>query len=152
MKRLLEAGLTAKPEKCRLAMGEVEYRGYRVGGGQVRPTDEKVQAVRNSPRPVTKKDVPRFLGLTGYYRKFIPSYEAIAAPLSDLTKKRQPTELEWTGNCQEAFDQLKSMFCAEPILANPDYYLPFILHTDASERGLRAELFQIVSGGRKTAA
>ena len=54
MKRLLEVRLTAKPEKCRLAMGEVQYLGYRVGGGQVRPTDEKVQAVRNSPMPVTK--------------------------------------------------------------------------------------------------
>ncbi len=62
-----------------------------VGGGQVRPTEDKVQAIKDSTRPFTKKNVQSFLGLTGYYRKFIPNYADIAAPLPDLIKKRQST-------------------------------------------------------------
>lgn len=67
--RLSEAGLTAKPGKCQLGAQQVVYLGYVVGGGQVRPTEDKVRAVKGSARPLTKKDVRSFLGLTGYYRR-----------------------------------------------------------------------------------
>ena len=88
--RLREAGLTAKPEKCQMGMRKCAYLGYVVGGGEVRPQEGKVEAVRRCEVPRTKKDVRMFLGLSGYYRRFIPHYSEIAAVLSDLTRKDRP--------------------------------------------------------------
>lgn len=152
LKRLSKVGLTAKPAKCYLGMRHVRYLGYVVGDGRVQPTKDKVNAVQDSPRPITKKDVRSFLGLSGYYRRFISNYASITAPLSDLTKKGCPTIVEWTEECQEAFEGLKQALCSNPVLANPDYATRFILRTDASERGLGAELFQVVDGQRRTIA
>ena len=150
--RLSEAGLTARPEKCRLGKKHVQYLGYVVGGGQVKPTEDKVKAVSGSSRPITKKDVRGFLGLTGYYRRFIPNYANTAAPLSDLTKKAKPSEVMWTDECEKAFQDLKSALCSYPILANPAYDHCFVLRTDASDRGVGAELFQFIGGQRRTIA
>ena len=102
LKRLQEAGLTAKPSKCHFGMDECTYLGHIVGNGHVRPEKGKVAAVEAFPVPKTKKDVRAFLGLTGYYRKFIPEYATIAAPLTELTKKEQPNCLAWSSGCAEA--------------------------------------------------
>ena len=76
--------------------------------GQIRPLEDKVRAIKDSTRPFTKKDVRCFLGLTGYYRRFIPKYADIAAPLSDLTKKRQSSsEIMWNDESEKAFQKLK---------------------------------------------
>ena len=93
LKRLQEAGLTAKPSKCHFGMDECTYLGHIVGNGHVRPEKSKVAAVEVFPVPKTKKDIRAFLGRTGYYRKFIPEYATLAAPLTELTKKGQPNRL-----------------------------------------------------------
>ena len=83
------------------------------------------------PHTYTPKEVKQFLGLVGYYRKFIPRYADIARLLNALTRK--DTEFEWTDICQKSFDLLKAMVSEEPILVYPDPSKPYILFTDASK-------------------
>ena len=144
----MEAGLTLKPKKCQFGMAECGYLGYIVGGGQVRVEQEKVMAVQNYPRPTSKKEVRSFLGLTGYYRKFIPQYASIAAPLTDLTRKASPNRVHWTSACEIAFSKLKELLCAAPVLRSPDFQKEFILQTDASDRGVGAVLSQVDDEGK----
>ncbi len=146
--RLRERNLTAKPEKCKFGMRECTYLGHIVGNGRVKPDPEKVRAVESFPRPVTKKQVRGFLGLTGYYRRFIENYSRIAAPLTDLTKKSLPDKANWTQDCENAFNRLKLALIQTPILCNPDFDKEFILQTDASDRGAGAVLSQMDTEGR----
>ena len=95
----------------------------------------------------SKKQVRAFLGLTGYYRKFIPGYAEVAAPLTDLTKKNTPNKVQWTDDCEKALCMLKSILCSEPIVKSPDFEREFILQTDASERGIGAVLSQYDDAG-----
>ena len=84
--RLRNAVLTAKLSKCQFPMQQCDYLGHAVGGGTVRPELSEVEAMKSFPTPQTKKQVRAFLGLTGYYRRFIPDFEH-PSPLTDLTKK-----------------------------------------------------------------
>lgn len=102
----------------------------------------KVEAVTAFPVPRTKKDVRSFLGLTGYYRKFIPQYATIASALTDLTRKNGPNCVVWTAECDLAFRKLKELLCSAPVLYAPNYEKEFILQTDASESGVGAVLSQ----------
>ena len=113
-----------------------------VGNGQVWPEISKVEAVQRWPVSTTKKQVRAFLGLTGYYRKFIPHYATVAAPLTDLTKKFAPNSIAWSNACDQAFLTLKSLLCSSPVLFSPDQKKGFILQTDASNRGVGAVLTQ----------
>jgi len=78
--------LTIKQKKCQFGREKVHYMGHVVGGEEVQPELGKVRAVQEYPTPTTKKDVRVFLGLVGYYRRFIPQFASIAAPLTDLTR------------------------------------------------------------------
>ena len=147
--RLRQAGLTAKPRKCQFGMKECTYLGHVVGGGVVKPHVSKLEAVASFPVPKTKKEVRTFLGLSGYYRKFIPGYAGIAIPLTDLTRKSAPTTVCWTEECEKAFSQLKALLCSEPVLRSPDFSRDFVLQTDASERGVGAVLAQIDDQGEE---
>ena len=84
LQRLREARLLAKPTKCQITMNQCVYLGHRVGSGEIEPEASKLKAVSDFPQPETKRDTRAFLGLMGYYRKYIPNY---ALPLTDLTKK-----------------------------------------------------------------
>ena len=90
---LAKAGLTVKPKKCQFAMNTCTYLGHIVGNGEVRPEVAKLEAVRQYPTPQSKKQVRAFLVLTGYYRRFIPNYARLAAPLTDLTRKDSPNRV-----------------------------------------------------------
>ena len=147
LNKLQGAGLTAKPGKCQFGMTRCSYLGHVVGGGEVQMERDKVEAVKAMPVPRTKKDIRIFLGLTGYYRRFIPNYASIAAPLTDLTRKLQPNLVQWTPSAQTAFQQLKSILCAEPVLQTPDFSKRFIVQTDASDRGVGAVLSQESENG-----
>ena len=142
LSRIRRAGLTIKASKCQMGMEECLYLGHTVGSGVVRPEVDKLEAVRLFPVPKTKRQVRTFLGLTGYYRKFIPDYASISAALSDLTKKSAPNTLHWTEPCQKAFDTLRERLCSSPVLRCPDLAAQFVLQTDASERGVGAVLSQ----------
>ena len=143
LQKLREADLTVKQKKCQLAMSRCSYLGHVVGEGFVRPEHSKVDSVKQFQVPTTKSDVRTFLGLTGYYRKFIQEYAEIAAPLTDLTRKNAPNHVQWTAECDSAFNRLKDCLCCEPILRSPDFSLPFVLQTDASGRAIGAVLSQV---------
>ncbi|XP_071503098.1 uncharacterized protein [Diadema antillarum] len=142
LRRLRQANLTARPTKCFIGYRSVEFLGHCVGQGELRPVQDKVKAVKNAPRPRTKKQLRSFLGLVGYYRRFIPNFAAIAAPLTDRTKKGEPTVIRWGDAEEMAFNTLKKKLEKEPILHLPDLDAPFILRTDASDIGLGAILLQ----------
>ena len=145
--RLRLAGLTAKPQKCQLGMSRCVYLGHVVGSGLVQPERSKMQGVESFPTPTTKKQVRCFLGMTGYYRKFIPDYASIAAPLTDLTKNAAPNQVVWTDRCEGSFQKLKSLLCREPVLRSPDFTKEFVLQTDASDVGVGAVLSQLDEEG-----
>ena len=147
--RLRESGLTAKPDKCQFGMKHCRYLGYVVGGGEVRPEVAKVEAVKKWKRPRTKKEVRMFLGLSGYYRRFIPQYSVIAAVLTDLTRKDRPKLVRWTEECEDAFERLKEVLCNDPVLKSPDYSREFTVQTDASDRGMGAVLCQTNKDGEE---
>ena len=145
--KIQEAGLTVKRKKCQFGMAKCGYLGHVIGSGKVCPESAKIEAVRKFEQPKTKTRVRSFLGLTVYYRKFIPDYATLAAPLTDLTRKTKPNQVAWTPECAAAFDQLKDSLCASPVLKSPDWNKPFILQTDASDRGVGAVLSQSEDDG-----
>ena len=129
--RLREADLKLKASKCNLFKRHIQYLGHLVSGEGIEPLPEKLEAVRKMPPPTTPKEVRQFLGLVGYYRKFVPKFADIAKPLTNLTKQDVP--YEWTTKCQEAFEFLKEMLLKEPVLKYPDPGKPYTLFTDASK-------------------
>uniref|UniRef100_A0A803KCS2 Gypsy retrotransposon integrase-like protein 1 n=1 Tax=Xenopus tropicalis TaxID=8364 RepID=A0A803KCS2_XENTR len=147
--QIQDAGLTLKPEKCHLAMAEVQYLGHRVGGGQLRPDPAKVEAICQWPIPKTQKQVLAFLGTSGYYRKFIPNYSTVAKPLTDLTSRQRSRTIVWTPECESAMNALKQALASSPVLAAPDFSRRFILQTDASNFGLGAVLSQVNTYGEE---
>lgn len=144
--RLLSANFTARPTKCFLAFDEVEFLGHIVGRGQCKPKPLKIEAVQKACKPKTKSEMRSFLGLTGYYRCYIPNYAAIASPLTDKIKKGEPNKIIWQESQEAAFQTLKSKLVNSPILHLPNLQLPFILRTDASDTGMGAVLMQKVDG------
>ncbi|XP_052406338.1 uncharacterized protein LOC127952096 [Carassius gibelio] len=146
--RIKVAGLTINPAKCSLVKTETEYLGYTLGNGVIKPQVLKVGAIQSCPLPATKKQIRSFLGLVGWYRKFIPHFSTIAAPLTDLIKKTSPTKVQWTVPAEKAFLELKGMLSNEPVLRSPDFEKSFVLQTDASDLGLGAVLMQEENGGR----
>ena len=88
-----------------------------------------------------------FLGITGYYRSFIPQFASISAALTDLTWKSSPNKINWTPACDFALSKLKQLLCAAPVLCSPDFEKQFILQTDASYQGVEAVLSQLDDKG-----
>jgi hypothetical protein len=140
---LSEAGLTVKPTKCYIGYAKIEFLGHEIGKGSISPQVSKVQKVIDALPPTTKKEVRSFLGLIGYYRRFIPNFSMIASPITDLTKKGCPNKVIWSGELQKAFDKLKSLIIQEPILRMPDFSKIFYVQTDASDVGAGGVLLQI---------
>ena len=141
---LRKAGLTANPLKCMIGLAEAKYLGHVVGRGVVKPQWNKVEAIQDWPRPIRKKQVRAFLGLVGYYRRFIPHFATRAGPLTDLIKAWGPEIVKWTDAAEAAFADLRTALCFHPVLMAPDFEKEFILQTDASEVGLGAILSQMV--------
>ena len=134
--------MTAKPSKCSIGYSSLECLGHFVGEERLKPDPSKVEAIAEAERPQTKKQVRSFLGLVGFYRKFIPNFSTIALPLTDSTKKKQPHQVKWTSAHQSAFDTLRKALTASPILKLPELTKPFVLQTDSSDKGLGGALFQ----------
>ena len=145
--KLQEFSLTANVTKCQWAMAECTYLGHVVGGGQVKPEINKLEAVEKFPVPKTKKEVWSFLGLAGYYRRFIKDFASIAVPLTNLTKKKNPDIVVWREECDRAFNTLKDMLTSAPVLSSPNFEKMFILQTDASNYGVGAVLSQADAEG-----
>ena len=130
LKRLEGEGYYANPDKCEFFQKEVSFLGHVVSEKGVSVQQHKVKAVTEWPEPKGKKEVRAFLGLTNYYRRFIPSFSEIAAPLTDLTGK--DVLFRWTEKEQGAFDLLKLRMTTADVLAHPHQDRPYIITTDAS--------------------
>lgn len=141
-RRITNAGLVINGKKCHIAKPEVQYLGYVIGGGGIRPQVGKVDAVAAAVLPNTKKRLRSFLGLVGWYRRLIPNFSSRAALLTDMTRKSSPTKVRWTKDAENAFNDLKDCLCQKPVLQCPDFNLSFTVQTDASEVGLGAVLLQ----------
>jgi len=141
-----DAGLTINPQKCAVAQKEVEYLGYVIGFGKIKPQVGKVEAIQSFPVPATKKKVKSFLGLVGWYRKFIPHFAERSDVLNNLTKITAPNKVHWSEECDRAFRELKDSICTHSVLHTPDFDKPFTLQTDASGVGLGGVLLQEVDG------
>lgn len=148
--RLREANLSIQLEKCQFASNEVDYLGHKISDQGVKPDPRKIQAVKDYPQPSNAKDIRAYLGLIGYYRKFIPHFAEIAKPLTQLTKK--DVKFHWDEQCTAAFNELNSLLIKDPILVFPDFSLPFVLATDASGVALGAVLSQVVNGAEHPVA
>ena len=144
--RMSDACLTARPTKCVLAAGDVDFIGHNLKNGVIGLHKDNVSKIVNAPRPQTKKEVRSLLGLTGYYRRFILNYAAITVPLTDLTKKGEPNKVIWGEAQEKAYVTLKNMLTSKPILRLADMSRPFILRTDASNVGIGAVLLQEYEG------
>ena len=151
---LFAAGLKLKPSKCFFFREEIEYLGHVVSGKDIATNPKKVEAVAKWPTPKTVYDVRSFLGFVGYYRRFIRNFSKIAKPIREVItglenqSKRSAKKIfvEWTEASDSAFEHLKKLCISTPILAYPDYKLPFVLHTDSSSEGLGAVLYQKQNG------
>ena len=142
IQRIQEAGLTVRPSKCKIGYSEMEFTGQIIGGGTVSTETDKVNQIKSATRPRTKKQVRSFLGLVGFYRKYIPNFAKLSTPLTDLTKKGEPNVVIWTEIQERAFQSLKNKLTTSPILRLPDFTREFIIQTDASDAAIGAVLLQ----------
>lgn len=161
--RLGEVGLKLSPDKCQICQTQVKYLGHIVSADGVSPDPSKIEAVAKWPIPTNLKALQSFLGFCGYYRRFIANYSAIVRPLTDLTKGYAPTHKSgkcaktehklylkdsepfgerWDQSCTDAFGQIINRLSHTPVLAFADPQKPYILHVDASLKGLGAVLYQ----------
>ncbi|CAK9796607.1 Retrovirus-related Pol polyprotein from transposon 297 [Anthophora quadrimaculata] len=138
--RLRKANLSLQPDKCEFLRKEVAYLGHVIGRDGVKPDPRNVKAVRDFPVPKNAKNIKQFLGLAGYYRRFIPKFSHIAKPLTALLK--QDAKFHWNKEQEKAFTTLRDMLCTEPILQYPDFSKQFIVTTDASGYAIGAVLSQ----------
>ena len=141
---LRHAKLKLGAEKCTFAAREASYFGYRVTEEGRLPDPSLLAAIREISPTQNATEVRSFLGLAGYYRRYIENFAAIAGPLHAQTRK--DAVFHWSSDCQDAFDRLKTLLTIRPITAFPDFSLPIRLYTDSSTSGLGAILAQVREG------
>ena len=168
--RLRAFGLKVDPSKCKFFQKSVKHLGHIVSENGVQPDPDKISALTTWPYPSTLRDLKKFLGFTGYFRQFVDNYSQIVKPLNQLTagyippktlkklkaKGKKPQlpvltmnsciEKMWSTACQQAFQTIIEKLTTAPVLGFADLSSPFLLHTDASNTGLGACLYQEQEG------
>ena len=139
-KRLSDAKLTINLPKSEFCHASLTFLGHIVGQSQVRPVEAKVEAISDFPVPTGKRQLMRFLGMAGYYRKFCNNFSVIAEPLTNLLGKK--VRYVWSEACQKSFDQLKAILKSAPVLSAPRFDREFKMAVDASDVGAGSVLLQ----------
>ncbi|CAJ2651824.1 unnamed protein product [Trifolium pratense] len=137
---LKEKKLYAKLSKCEFWMKEVSFLGHIISSGGIAVDPAKVDAVSQWGTPESVSEIRSFLGLAGYYRRFIEGFSKLALPLTKLTRKDQA--FVWDGNCEKSFQELKRRLTTAPVLILPDTKESFVVYCDASKLGLGGVLMQ----------
>ena len=137
---LREYQLYAKFSKCEFWLNQVAFLGHVISAQGIQVDSQKVVVVENWEQPRTVTEVQSFLGLAGYYRRFVKDFSVIALPLTRLTRK--DVKFEWDDNCEQSFQQLKYYLTHAPVLALPDDSGNFEVYSDASLNGLGCVLMQ----------
>ena len=140
-KRIREAKLKLRPDKCRIFQKEVTFLGHVVSKTEIAMDPRKLEAVRDWPTPRNLKETIGFIGLCAYYRKFIRSFSETARPLHALTRMNEP--FIWTEQCQAAFEELKEKLTTAPVMTLPRDEGEYILDTDANGWAIGAVLSQV---------
>ena len=130
LQRLREEKLYAKFSKCEFWLTSVTFLGHVVSKEGIRVDPAKIEAVRGWTRPTSPTEIRSFVGLAGYYRRFVQSFSTIAAPLTRLT--RQDVSFQWSDECEESFQKLKTLLTSAPVLTLPEEDLDFTVYCDAS--------------------
>lgn len=139
--RLKKANLAINLSKSKFCQLRIQYLGYIIDEHGIKTDPEKVSAVVDYPRPQSITEIRRFLGMMGWYRKFIPNFSVVSAPITDLLKKTSKA-FKWTPEAENAFNLLKTALVSTPVLCTPDFDQPFVIQTDASSVGIGAILTQ----------
>ena len=148
LRALHKAGVSLKLAKCDFFTSTVKYLGHIIKPGKLEIDNTATAALTKLEHPETQSELRSFLGLCNVYRRFVPNYAQIAAPLTDLLKKGRPVKLEKFGDAEiTAFKTLINAICSPPILALPRPGLDYSIDTDASNRQVGAALFQTHEGG-----
>ncbi|GKT28243.1 Transposon Ty3-I Gag-Pol polyprotein, partial [Aduncisulcus paluster] len=142
---LKKFGLRLKPSKCKLGVEETDFLGVLVNKDGITVDPSRIEQLLEQPAPKNVKDVRSFMGSANFFRKFIPDFATITAPLTDLMAKDK--EFIWDERCDEAHNKIKKHLTSSPLLCHVDYSLPLVLHTDASTIGLGGVLTQPSEGG-----
>jgi transposase InsO family protein len=145
--RLTTAGLTLRQEKCYFCLPSLKYLGYVVDRDGLRVDPDKVAAILNLPEPQNVTEVRRVLGVASWYRRFIPNFSSLTAPISALTQKN--SVFKWSDECRKAFTTIKEHLVSAPILSCPNFDQPFFIQTDSSDYGLGAVLSQNLEDGER---
>jgi hypothetical protein len=140
LQRLREHHLYAKLSKCDFWLKEIKFLGHTISQAGIAVDPDKVQEVMNWKPPTTVRQIRSFLGLAGYYRRFIPDFSRIAKPITELLKKE--SKFVWGQKCEDAFHALRQHLTTTPVLAQPDSSKPFDVYCDASGTGLGCVLMQ----------
>ncbi|XP_062118562.1 uncharacterized protein LOC133832204, partial [Humulus lupulus] len=140
LNRLREHRLYAKFSKCEFWLEQVTFLGHIVSKDGIAVDPSKIEAIRDWPQPKNASEVRSFLGLAGYYRKFVEGFSKIATPLTNLTRKHQ--KFVWTEKCEESFQTMKDKLISAPILCVPTEGGKFVVYCDASKNGLGCVLMQ----------
>eukprot|EP00253_Pinus_taeda_P015939 PITA_15939 len=140
LQTLREHQLYAKFSKCDFFKEEIQYLGHVISKDGIVVGPEKIKAIMDWPVPKDVADVRSFMGLAGYYRRFVEGFSKVAFPITSLQKKGRA--FEWTLNCQKSFEQLKHLLTTAPILSIADPHKDYVVCTDASKEGLGGVLMQ----------
>jgi hypothetical protein len=140
LQRLRDHRLYAKFSKCEFWLDSVKFLGHTISNKGISVDPNKVQEVKDWKPPTLVHQIHSFLGLAGYYRRFIPDFSKIAKPMTELLKKE--VKFHWNDKCEEAFHTLRKLLTTAPVLAQPDSTKPFDVYCDAFGAGLGCVLMQ----------
>ena len=148
--KIKESGMKLKPTKCSIAREEVVFLGHKVGRKGIQPDPANAARVREWLPTTRPGDLKSFLGLSGYYSRFIPGYSDLVKPLREAADRKEP--LTWSEEMKESFEELKTKLTSQPILALPTFQGTFTLATDASNTAVGSVLTETVEGEERVIA
>ena len=147
--KLINAKLKLKTSKCQLFKRKIKYLGHIASAQGLSPDNDKIAAIQTYPIPTNRRAVRGYLGMCGYFRRFIKDFAEIAHPLTELTSEK--VKFNWNDAAHSAYIRLKSALCSPPVLKHPEFDKPFILTTDASKYSIGACLSQLDENNQERA-